>query len=69
MYVTKGIKSLIEDFVKRNQLLLFYNLKPSVVEIFRGVQPCEFHHVQTEEQLHNFLKGKRPSLKFITYEQ
>lgn len=53
----KGIKSLIEDFVKRNQLLLFYNLKPSVVEIFRGVQPCEFHHVQTEEQLHNFLKA------------
>lgn len=58
-YFSQGIKSLIEDFVKRNQLLVFYNLKPSVVEIFRGVRPSEFHHCQTEQQLHDFLKGKK----------
>lgn len=38
----QGIKSLINDFHTRNQPLIFYNLKPSVVEIFRGVQPKEF---------------------------
>lgn len=52
----KGIKSLIEDFVQRKQLLLFYNLKPSVVEIFKGVKPKDFHYCQTEKELHDFLK-------------
>lgn len=32
----KGIKSLIEDFFRRNQALIFYNLKPSVSSIFQG---------------------------------
>lgn len=45
--------------MNRNQLLLFYNLKPSVVDIFRGVKPSEFHHCQTEQELLDFLKGTR----------
>ncbi|KAL1453330.1 hypothetical protein WDU94_007476 [Cyamophila willieti] len=52
----KGISSLIEDFVKRNQDLIFYNLRPSVVEIFQGVQPKQFKHCLTEEQLYDCLK-------------
>nr|CAD7464385.1 unnamed protein product [Timema tahoe] len=51
-----GIKSLIEDFVKRNQPILFYNLKPSVVEVFQGVQPKEFKHCHNEAELNELLK-------------
>ncbi|XP_075231067.1 sodium-independent sulfate anion transporter-like [Lycorma delicatula] len=53
----KGVKSLIDDFVKRNQPLLFYNLKPSVVEVFQAVQPVKFLHCQTEMELYDLLKG------------
>ncbi|XP_053970200.1 sodium-independent sulfate anion transporter [Anastrepha ludens] len=34
----KVISSLIEDFKNRNQKLIFYNLKPNVVQIFEGLQ-------------------------------
>lgn len=54
----KGIKSLIEDFVMRNQPILFYNLKPSIVEIFKGVQPKEFKYCHNEMELSDLLKGK-----------
>ncbi|KAL1116100.1 hypothetical protein AAG570_005595 [Ranatra chinensis] len=53
----KGVKLLIEDFVKRDQPLLFYNLKPSVVEVFQGVQPVSFQHCSTETQLYSMLRG------------
>ncbi|XP_063231704.1 sodium-independent sulfate anion transporter-like isoform X2 [Bacillus rossius redtenbacheri] len=53
----KGIKSLIEDFVKRKQPLLFYNLKQSVEEIFQGVQPKEFNCCHNEVELNELLKG------------
>uniref|UniRef100_A0A1B6BYH8 SLC26A/SulP transporter domain-containing protein n=1 Tax=Clastoptera arizonana TaxID=38151 RepID=A0A1B6BYH8_9HEMI len=52
----KGVKSLIDDFVKRNQPLLFYNLKPSVIEVFQALQPVKFLHCDTESQLHELLK-------------
>ncbi|XP_067006356.1 sodium-independent sulfate anion transporter [Anabrus simplex] len=52
----KGVKSLIEDFVKRNQPILFYNLKPSIVEIFKGVQPKEFKYCHNEVELNELLK-------------
>lgn len=52
----KGISSLIEDFVQRNQDLIFYNLRPSVVEIFQGVQPKHFKHCQTEQELSECLR-------------
>nr|XP_018913369.1 PREDICTED: sodium-independent sulfate anion transporter-like [Bemisia tabaci] len=52
----EGVKSLIDDFVTRKQPLLFYNLKQSVVEIFRGVQPAEFHYCQTEQELQNMIQ-------------
>ncbi|CAK1547373.1 unnamed protein product [Leptosia nina] len=32
----KGIKSLIDDFHARGQTIIFYNVKPSIAEVFRG---------------------------------
>lgn len=52
----KGIKSLAEDFASRGQPLLFYNLKPSVVEIFRGVKPSELRCCASETELNDYLK-------------
>lgn len=37
----KIIESLIQDFNSRNQMLLFYNLKPSVVSVFDGGKPSD----------------------------
>lgn len=53
----QGVKSLIDDFVKRNQPLLFYNLKPSVVEVFQAVQPVSFSHCSSEQELYTMLRG------------
>ncbi|XP_022178519.1 sodium-independent sulfate anion transporter-like [Myzus persicae] len=53
----KGVKSLIDDFVRRGQPLVFYNVKPSVISIFQGVRPTEFNCCVTEQQLHERLKG------------
>ncbi|GJQ72248.1 hypothetical protein Trydic_g3339 [Trypoxylus dichotomus] len=52
----KVIKSLIEDFVKRKQPILFFNLKPSVVSIFQGVQPRDFIYCYTYAELNDLLK-------------
>lgn len=52
----KGIKNLIDDFTNRKQPILFYNLKPSIVEIFQGVQPKEFNYCKNEIELNDFLK-------------
>ncbi|KAJ8942734.1 hypothetical protein NQ318_007901, partial [Aromia moschata] len=52
----KGIKSLIEDFHKRNQPILFYNLKQSVINIFQGVQPKDFVYCETYSELNEMLK-------------
>ncbi|XP_018575202.1 sodium-independent sulfate anion transporter-like [Anoplophora glabripennis] len=56
----KGIKSLIEDFHKRNQPILFYNLKPRVISIFQGVQPKDFVYCQTYAELNELLKQHTP---------
>ncbi|XP_012256427.2 sodium-independent sulfate anion transporter-like [Athalia rosae] len=52
----KGIKSLVEDFAGRGQPLLFHNLKPSIVEIFRGVRPSELKCSASETELNDYLK-------------
>ncbi|KAK4874947.1 hypothetical protein RN001_014307 [Aquatica leii] len=51
----KGVKTLIEDFVKRKQPILFFNLKPSVTSIFQGVQPSGFVYCQTLNELNDKL--------------
>ncbi|XP_012283907.1 sodium-independent sulfate anion transporter [Orussus abietinus] len=52
----KGVKSLIEDFARRGQPLVFYNLKPSVLAIFRGVKPAELRCCSNEAELHDYLE-------------
>lgn len=47
---------MIEDFVARKQPILFYNLKPSVISIFQGVQPRDFVYCQTYNELNDLLK-------------
>ncbi|OAD61939.1 Sodium-independent sulfate anion transporter [Eufriesea mexicana] len=53
----KGIKSLTEDFSKRGQPLIFHNLKPSVIEIFKGVKPSGLRCSSSELELNDCLKG------------
>ncbi|XP_066592823.1 sodium-independent sulfate anion transporter-like [Prorops nasuta] len=52
----KGIKSLVEDFSRRDQPLIFHNLKPSVVRIFKGVKPSELKCSTNENDLNEYLK-------------
>ncbi|KAJ8944651.1 hypothetical protein NQ314_009413 [Rhamnusium bicolor] len=61
-----GIKSLIEDFHKRNQPILFYNLKPSVINIFQGVQPKDFVYCETYLELNELLKQYCSNLSTAT---
>lgn len=42
--------------MKRKQPILFYNLKPSVIAIFQGVQPRDFVYCQTYNELNELLK-------------
>lgn len=51
----KGIKALIEDFHARGQTIIFYNLKPSIAEVFRGVKPREFVHCSCRAELERLL--------------
>ncbi|XP_071640556.1 sodium-independent sulfate anion transporter [Temnothorax longispinosus] len=50
------IKTLIEDFTKRGQPLIFHNLKPSVIEIFKGVKPSGLTCSSSELELNDHLK-------------
>ncbi|XP_043784485.1 sodium-independent sulfate anion transporter-like [Apis laboriosa] len=52
----KGIKSLTEDFSKRGQPLIFHNLKPSIIEIFKGVKPSGLKCSSSELELNDCLK-------------
>ncbi|XP_050540922.1 sodium-independent sulfate anion transporter-like isoform X1 [Daktulosphaira vitifoliae] len=54
----KVIEILTKDFSKRGQQLFFYNLKPSVVAVFEGVQPKDFITYYQRHEL-DFLLKKR----------
>uniref|UniRef100_A0A2S2Q4D0 Sodium-independent sulfate anion transporter n=1 Tax=Sipha flava TaxID=143950 RepID=A0A2S2Q4D0_9HEMI len=41
--INKVIEFLVIDFAQRQQLLFFYNLKPSLVTVFEGVRPKDFN--------------------------
>lgn len=41
--VFQVIELLTIEFSRRNQLLFFYNLKPSLVSVFQGVRPKDFN--------------------------
>ncbi|XP_075973991.1 sodium-independent sulfate anion transporter-like [Anticarsia gemmatalis] len=51
----KGIKALIDDFHQRGQPIIFYNVKPSIAEVFRGVRPREFLHCSCRAELDRLL--------------
>ncbi|XP_049869479.1 sodium-independent sulfate anion transporter-like [Pectinophora gossypiella] len=55
----KGIKSLIEDFHARGQPIIFFNVKPSIAEVFRGVRPRSFLHTACRSQLDQLLLAAR----------
>lgn len=48
----------MDDFKKRNQMLVFFNLKPSIVRSFKAVKPSEFKHCNTLQDLDTILKGQ-----------
>lgn len=52
----KVIQSLTADFKARSQSLFFYNLKPSVCNIFEGLSPTEFIVFYEFEDVDRLLK-------------
>lgn len=53
----KVIQMLAKDFSDRGQALFFYNLKPSVVEVFRGVRPKELVCYYNKNELDRLLQN------------
>lgn len=51
------MKLLITDFAKRNQPIIFMNLKNSVVSTFKGVNPKSLIHCQTYDELNENLRN------------
>ncbi|ALC47952.1 Esp [Drosophila busckii] len=51
------INSLIRDFSQREQLLVFYNLRPSICALFEHVSVSQFTVYYQIEQLEIFLKN------------
>ncbi|XP_037949207.1 sodium-independent sulfate anion transporter isoform X2 [Teleopsis dalmanni] len=52
------IESLLKDFASREQLLFFYNLKPSICTLFESLSPTEFEVYYQEDQLDELLKSR-----------
>lgn len=52
----KVIEMLTKDFSDRGQALFFYNLKPSVVEVFKGVKPKELVFYYHKKELDRLLQ-------------
>lgn len=52
------IEILTKDFASRNQPLIFYNLKPSVSDMFGALSPEDFILVYTQEEMEVFLENK-----------
>lgn len=53
----KVIEMLTKDFSDRGQALFFYNLKPSVVEVFKGVKPRELVLYYHKKELDRLLQN------------
>jgi sodium-independent sulfate anion transporter 11 len=52
------VQSMTQDFAERNQTLLFFNLKPSIVAMFEGLQPKNFVCYYDENVLDMLIKSK-----------
>ncbi|XP_065341247.1 sodium-independent sulfate anion transporter-like [Cloeon dipterum] len=51
----KGIAALIDDFKRRSQPIYFYNLRPGVIEVFKGASLEEFIHFGDEDELDEYI--------------
>lgn len=51
----KVVETLAKEFADRGQPLFFYNLKPSVVQVFRGVRPKELVFYNRKRDLDRLL--------------
>jgi len=58
VYLSQGIKQMIEDFRQRDQPIFFYHVKPKIVKIFLGVNPKGFRYCNNDEELNDMLKGR-----------
>lgn len=65
----KVIEMLAKDFSDRGQALFFYNLKPSVVEVFRGVKPKELVCYYHKKELDDLLRRNTTEYRVTTSEQ
>ncbi|KAI5723453.1 hypothetical protein M8J76_006279 [Diaphorina citri] len=54
----KVIEVLCQNFSRRGQPLFFFNLKPSVVAVFEGVQPKDFVVYYDSRELDHLLRSK-----------
>lgn len=61
----KGIAALIDDFNKRKQPIYFYNPRPSVLSVLKGVCLEDFVHVCTQDELDYILQGN-PKARLVT---
>lgn len=53
----KVIEMLSVDFANRKQSLFFYNIKPNVVEVFKGVKPKELVFYYKKKELDRLLQN------------
>ena len=53
----KGFKSLIADFKKRNQAIIFYNMSPYVVDTLKGIIIDHFNVATSNEELQDLLRS------------
>ena len=51
------VECITQDFSLRKQPLFFYNLKRSVVAVFRGLKPKDFVVYYSEDELDNLIRG------------
>lgn len=62
------VKSVSRDFATRDQLLFFYNLKPSACTVFEALEPADFVVYYEEQQIDELLldrgyKQPKPQLE------
>jgi sodium-independent sulfate anion transporter 11 len=58
---------LTQDFSKRGQALFFFNLKPSVVAVFEGVQPKGFITFYHRHDLDHLFQRWKSVFSLISY--
>ncbi|XP_055381404.1 sodium-independent sulfate anion transporter [Condylostylus longicornis] len=54
-----AISALLQDFENRGQVLIFYNLKPSVSHVFEGISHKDFTIYYNEDQLDDLITDKK----------